>query len=999
MADLKKSIGILFPAMRISFALVLLTASLIFTADLLGFIPNETNFQLDERKKTSESLAIQFAIFSPKQDPETIQKTLGQIVKRIPEIESAGVRMQNGQLIFQIGDHANKWAGYNKEKSSPTHLVVPLLQRNEPWGNIELKFFPLRTESGSAFYTQPIFKMACFILTIGFFFYLVFMIRALRILDPSSVIPDRVNAAFDTLSEGIIIIDEQEQVLLANKAFTDKLLQHVPSILGKKLAELPWQGSSDSNVNDPEPGHYPWQKVLATGKSHIGSQLMLASSDHNLTKYTINASPILNNNSVAQGVLITLDDVTELEKNYSELQVLVNRLEENKAHIEQQNIELNFLATRDALTGCLNRRSFNEQFEKAFKEAQQNKSKLSFIMADLDYFKKVNDTYGHAKGDEVIKLFAEILQSNTRKVDLIGRYGGEEFSLALPDLDDNEAFIVAERIRLRLKDESTRQFENGPRVTASFGISSLKDNPASADELQKYADEALYVAKDLGRNRVEHWQPKMSRPLDPLEPESSNLQNIEPAHSNVVEPDNTAKLQLRVIELESIAAHFSAELEYNKNYDAITGLPNHVLFYDRISQVIERGNRYHQLAAILIMDVFDIDQIKATFGRTYGDKIFSELATRLKSTFRKYDAISRLTISRFGGDEFAILLTDLDNKETVTWIVMRLKETLAKPIIIDGNSIFITSHIGISLYPLDANNVDDLIKCAMLAKKHSKRLHAESNYQFFDENMQKLSIQQVNLDKELRDSILYENWLLLYQPKMDIKSKTIVGVEALIRWQHPTRGTLSPYEFIEFAEQRGLITAIGDWVIKAACLQIQEWISQGIDCKVSVNVSAMQLKEEEFVSKVIRTLGAFGIPPRQFELELTESTLMNNFDIALQSLKRFNSSGIRIAIDDFGTGYSSLGYLKNLPISTLKIDRIFVKDICSDEKDKQIVKALINMAHSMDMKVVAEGVEEKNQAHLLADYQCDEIQGYLLSKPIPANEITKMLIKPTNEFF
>ncbi|MEQ1560969.1 MAG: EAL domain-containing protein [Methyloglobulus sp.] len=992
MVNVKKSVGILLPAMRISFALVLLTACLILSADFLGFIPDESKFLLAERKKTSEALAIQFTIFAPEQDPKHIEKMLNHITKRNPEIESAGIRLKNGQLIYQINDHSNRWGNYDKEKSMSTHLIVPILQRNETWGNIELKFFPLRTESNYKFYMQPIFKICGFVLTIGFFTYLVFMLRALRILDPSSVIPHRVNAAFDTLSESIVIIDEHEQILLANKVFTEKLSRPASSLLGAKLSSLKWKSISNSTASAQ--GDFPWQKVLNTGKSFIGAQLILAANNNNDFKFIINCSPIQNDKSVTQGVLITLDDVTELEKSYNDLQVMVNRLEETQVHIEQQNKELNFLATRDSLTGCLNRRSFNDLYGSLFKEAQQNDGKLSFIMADIDYFKKVNDNYGHATGDTVIQLFSEILTSNTRKIDLVGRYGGEEFSLALPGLSEEEAFVVAERIRLRLKDESKRKFANGPRVTASFGISSLKNSPANPDELQKYADEALYDAKESGRNRVSHWQLKTESV-----PHADSTTQSSQKSDETFEPDSRAKLQSRVDELETIATQFSAELEYTKHYDAITGLPNHVLFYDRINQVIERGNRHDQFAAILIVDIGLLGQINTTFGRSFGDKMLAEIAERIKNTFRKYDAISRLTISRFGGDEFAILLTDLATKETLTWIVMRLQQTLTEPLDIDGNNVFITNHVGISLYPSDANSAEDLINNAMLAKKYSKQHHSESHYQFFDEQMHKLSLKHVNLDKELRDSILYENWLLLYQPKMDIKSKAIVGVEALIRWNHPTRGILSPYEFIEFAEQRGLITAIGDWVIKTACSQIQEWMSLGLDCKVSVNVSAMQLKEEDFVGKVIRTLTAYGVPPRQLELELTESTLMNNFDIALPSLKRLNSSGIKIAIDDFGTGYSSLGYLKNLPINILKIDRIFIKDICNDDNDKQIVQALISMAHSMNMKVIAEGVEEKNQLDLLAKYHCDEIQGYLLSKPISSHDITEMLIKPNKPMF
>lgn len=988
MSRYSKTAGILFPAIRLSFGVVLLTACILFLAEVIGITPNENKFKLDVRKAVSESLAIQFSIFAPGQKPQDIQKMISQVVKRTPDVLSAGIRLNNGQLIFQIGDHLKNWEQYNENKSNATHLIVPIHQHGETWGNIEVKFKPLSEDSLTGLVSKEMMMMTGFILAVGFFVYLAFMIRTLTLLDPTAVVPDRVNAAFDTLAEGIIILDESEHIVLANKAFTDKLAKPANSIIGVKLSSLPWKGAANTEIPDKK---YPWQQVQKTGKSFLGAQLLLTLENGKLIKFILNITPIETGKNIVQGILISLDDVTELDERNTALEEMVSRLEQSQIYIEQQNKELNYLATRDSLTGCLNRRAFNDQYEKLRQEARQNKTDLAFVMTDLDYFKKVNDTYGHETGDAVIKLYAEVLQANVRKIDLVGRYGGEEFSLALPGLSADEAFTVAERIRLRVKDESAHRFENKLRVTASFGICSINICPENVEYLQQNADEALYMAKESGRNRVVLWHQKNQQfeaSPTPLEPEPMVLEDVK-----TQELDSIEALQSRVTELENIASQFSAEIEYSKNYDQLTGLPNHILFYDRVAQVITRSNRHSELTAVLVVDISMVSLLNSTLGRYAGDALLASVADRLKVIFRKYDAISRLTISRFGGNEFAVLISNLASKEALTWIVLRLQSALAEPINIDDNNIFLITHIGVGLYPSDADNVDDLLKNASLAQKYSKQHYTESHFQFFDENMQKLSAKHISLDKELRSAIQNEEWVLLYQPKMDIKTRTIVGVEALIRWRHPVRGILSPYEFIDFAEQRGLITAIGDWVIKAACLQIKKWISLGIiDCKISINVSTIQIKQENFIDKVYQTLSETDIPPRQLEIELTESALMNNLDQALRTLIRLNSRGITIAIDDFGTGYSSLGYLKNLPINTLKIDRVFIKDISTDENDKQIVKALIGMAHALRMKVVAEGVEYSDQYDILEQYSCDEIQGYLLSKPIPESELTEMLL-------
>ena len=980
MSKLRKSVGLLLPAMRLSFALVLLTACLVLSADMFGFTPDEDRLRLQARKQISEALAVQFSTIDARADIHQIESLLRIIVERNDELLSAGIRRAGGQLVFQSENHGFHWQDYDENKSTSSHVLVPLLDRGKVWGNVELRFSPLASDSLLGFTRKSVFKLLAFCLLIGFFVYLAFMLRTLRQLDPSAVIPERVNAAFDTLSEGVMIVDEDELILLTNKAFCEKIGVDAVSLLGKPASSLKWERvSRRKSGND-----LPWLQVLETGKATIGAQFTLKAANGDEIKFAINASPIEGAADKPQGVLITLDDITEIERRNSELQTMVRQLKQSEAQIQEQNKELSYLATRDALTGCLNRRSFGEQFEAVFSAARGENKPLSCIMVDLDHFKSVNDNFGHATGDEVIKLLAEVLKMNTRSDDLVGRYGGEEFCVVLPGMPIDVAIKAAERIRLRIKDESNKRFPDGPRVTASLGVASLDDNPADADALNQLADEALYAAKQNGRNRVVS---RASMARDDEHVEIAPTSNEQQAGG-----ESMANLQHRIAELEDIASQFSSDLEYSRSYDNLTGLPNQVLFYDRVHQAIERGCRHDQLAAVLIIDLEMFSQINASLGRSGGDELLKTVAYRLNSIVRKSDGVSRLSVSRFAGDEFAVLLTDIPKKEQVTWVVKRLLDGINQPVEIEGKTVYLTSHAGVSLYPTDADSVEALLNNAMSAKQYSKKHRSELGYQFFDHHVQELSLRHIRLEEELHTAIREEQWALVYQPKLHVDQRKIVGVEALIRWNHPQRGIVSPYEFIEFAEERGLILDIGKWVIAEACRQLRRWLDDGIvDCRIAINLSSMQLIQSDIVGQILSTLDRYRVPPRMLEIEITETILMENIRQAIESLERLHARGINIAIDDFGTGYSSLSYLKALPINSLKIDRGFVRDICSDESDQKIVQTLVSMAHSMEMKVVAEGVEDHDQLELLRRYGVDEIQGYLLSPPEAASKLESMI--------
>ena len=397
----------------------------------------------------------------------------------------------------------------------------------------------------------------------------------------------------------------------------------------------------------------------------------------------------------------------------------------------------------------------------------------------------------------------------------------------------------------------------------------------------------------------------------------------------------------------------------------------------------------------------DLRPINNELGHDGGDLLLRTLANRLGQTVRESDSVtvsektpsdSAPIISRLSADEFGLLLTDLKDRQSVDLVVERIFKVLSKPIKIHDKQVVISSNIGISVYPNDGDSADELLNHAVAARKHAKKMTGQNNYLMFDPQVHKVSLTQIDIEQELRQAIKNEEFVLYYQPKVNIAYPTITGVEALIRWNHPTKGLLSPFEFIDIAEQSGLILQIGEWVIKEACLQINEWLSRGIDnIKVAVNLSTLQLRQKNFSDQIMAIVEGVGISPDYLELEITETITMDNLDTAVETLNHLHRRGFWISVDDFGTGYSSLSYLKHLPLDTLKINRSFVEDIMTDNYDKTIVRTIIAMAHSMNLKVIAEGVASHEQLALLRQYSCDEMQGYLFSRPVPAEEVTQLL--------
>jgi diguanylate cyclase (GGDEF)-like protein/PAS domain S-box-containing protein len=427
---------------------------------------------------------------------------------------------------------------------------------------------------------------------------------------------------------------------------------------------------------------------------------------------------------------------------------------------------------------------------------------------------------------------------------------------------------------------------------------------------------------------------------------------------------------------------------YMAYHDPLTGLPNRALLVEHLNHAISRAQRQNNISAVFFLDLDRFKLINDTLGHAKGDEVLKAVSERFKKYTRKADILARL-----GGDEFTVVVQDLSKVEEIIRVAERFFLAFKDPFNFEGEPLSITVSMGISIYPNDGDDADTLLKNADIAM-YSAKDDARNSYRLYTASMNESIARRLTLENMLRKAIVNEEFLLHYQPQVDVASGEVIGIEALLRWQHPEKGLIPPGEFIPVAEDTGLIVPIGEWVLRTACAQNKLWQDTGLKhMTMAVNISMNQFKQTDFVDTVGRILEETGLDPGCLELEVTESVLMQNIESTIEKLHALKAKGIRLSIDDFGTGYSSLEYLKRMPLNMLKIAQSFVKDITVDPKDAAIASATIQVAKSMKLEVIAEGVETREQLKLMNDLQCSKIQGYLYSRPLPPDEVKEYLKK------
>ncbi|MFK8013811.1 MAG: EAL domain-containing protein [Gammaproteobacteria bacterium] len=963
------------PQLRLAGGLVTLLFSVALIGDILGLLPRPQSHIREARKIFGESLAVQLSSAAAANNNALISSTLHTLVNRNDQIVYAELTRESGETLARVGA-PNEANGGVLNLSTLDNLIVPIFKGRELWGSVRVHFVPT-SDVGLRYLGVPTSSLSfilflCLASLTTFYF---FLRKALKELNPTKAVPERVRAAYDVLAEGVLILNENGQIVLANESFARRVGQSTETLVGKSPNSYAWDLSGDGVQT------LPWQIALSSGEHVTGMQLRLK-RDGAEVSFTVNAAPILGSASRSRGVLVTFDDVSPLEAKNAELASMLVELNQTHKVIEIKNRELETLATRDAMTGVLNRRSFLEVSGVQYLEAAELQQPFSVLMVDIDHFKRVNDTFGHLTGDQAIVAVSTALNQFFGQDGIVGRYGGEEFVVSMPGSDSRSACVAADGLRVNI--ESLTQDDALPMdtLTVSIGVAELNADTADLTELLDQADRGLYKAKENGRNQVCLFDPQYV-------PASKRVR----ASNQSLSGDNGDELRSDLEKMKKRVRDQAEEIAKRSLYDDLTSLPNRFLLQDRIGQAVKQSERGGKPGAVISISLSGYQKIFEIEGNAAAEQLIRGAAETVQSTLRAGDSVSAiegqqsLTCSRIAHNELAVLAVDLDDVASASRVVERLTLALEKPIEVGAHRIHSRVYCGVALFPVDSLDAPTLIRNATLARKFAQRRttthHSGSAY--FSRDIDEHAAKSAQIAADLPAAIANGELTVAYQPKVDANTHQVAGVEALARWTHSTLGPVSPMDFIDIAEHLGVIDQLTDSVLTQVCCDLRANVFGNV--RVSVNVSPLELSDPGTAARLLGVLRDHEVPASQIEIEVTESSFIKDGALGRDILLALREEGVLIALDDFGTGFSSLDMLTKIPVDVIKIDRSFVSDLHQLPSKHCIVQAILLMARSLNTRVVAEGVSCDEEYACLKMLGCGEFQGFHFARPMSATDL------------
>ncbi|MEL6734789.1 MAG: EAL domain-containing protein [Pseudomonadota bacterium] len=970
----------------LSLGLVSLTLALVLASYVLGLLPDGRYEELKSRAKVAESLAVQLAGAANRNDKTALEETISSVVNRNTDVVSAALRGADGDILISAGDHENKWIKAKDGKSTPTHVAVPLLGPEGKQGAIEIVFLP--TSSGTLFLGVPksILGFLGFIIVSGFFAYGFFLKRTLHQLDPGRVIPERVQKSFDTLSEGVILIDEKERILLVNKAFAS--IHDGTLTPGTKINSLPWRmvdGSAQS-------GGYPWHTALHENNEKRQDLLSLRNENGSIHNFKVNATVISGAKEKAIGAIVTLSDITNIKRKEDALVKATLELEEREKQIAHQEAEIAFLSNHDSLSGCLNQRALMENLtwsvdalsdvsvkEPGAAASGLSASGLSVLMIDVDGFGRINAQHGPVAADRVVSALGAHLRTTLGETNPVGRRGGDRFCIVLNGISPQKAHKCARDLQRSITKSSSGFAPGGKPLTVCIGVAHWSADGTPAHRLVERAERSLFAAKQFSANSLVEWNAALGEAGTNA---AHRPKATRSAKAAMTDKKPTAGFSDSPSQETSVLA-YRATLNASERAQLDTACEQ-TAFFEKLSQSIATTRAAERPMAVLHLAILAWEFLEEVWGPEACANILQQVKGVLCAHLRESDGICLLPHDR----AHRTAATRPVRRRDVTWVTKKLIKALQQPFLVGDKTIYISSKVGVALCPEDGTDADMLVRNAGIAMRRAQDEDGLNGVKFYSSQMAQTALERIDIEAGIRSALQQDEFELFFQPIVDAQTGALSAAEALLRCNNDQLRGVYMDKVINVAEESALIADIDEWVVARALDHMQAWCDRGLNLpKVSINISGKQLLNMDFMDRIFERISAVKFAPSRVQIEVTETAKLSDVETAASQLKRLQHLGVQIALDDFGTGQSSLTYLQRLHPDVIKIDRSFVTGVNSNHANATLVGAMTVMAHCLGLKVVVEGVEEQAELDFLRETRCDEIQGYFFSKPLPVPQL------------